>query len=488
MRRLCIALLASILVQCNNPKTPEKSEGFVLNTADQQLLDYLFKDDRSHLPGESVMVIKNGQIQYINHLGLADIEAGKSVSDSTLFKINSISKQFSAMAIMLLVHQGKLTYETKLSEVFPDFPAYGDHITMRHLLTHQSGLWSYYDFIEEGRTEPLLNKEIFEKLKQKDTVHFAAGTEFQYGHTGYALIPLIVEKITGETFPEFMQTEVFEVLEMNNTTIFSPEITIPNRALGYTIRKDSVQFNDESVISAILGSKGVCTTVTDYFKWDQALYSDVLIPKEKLADAFLNWEDAEKTETEGYGYGWNIRFEDSIKVLSHYGETTGFASQVNRVPSLQLTAVLFSNYIGADRNLMHKVNALTSIYSDYKIPMPLDFVMKKAIDENGLTEGLKTYDVLKNDKRYKHEQTTLSFLGALFYRMDRKVEAEGVYRKAILEQPEYFGGYFGLARVQKDKGAIEEAITLYEKVLGLGTDEEGIVEYVERQLVQLRKE
>ncbi|MEL6306235.1 MAG: tetratricopeptide repeat protein, partial [Bacteroidota bacterium] len=163
-------------------------------------------------------------------------------------------------------------------------------------------------------------------------------------------------------------------------------------------------------------------------------------------------------------------------------------SQVNRVPSLQLTAVLFSNYIAPDRNLMHKVNALTSIYSDYKIPMPIDIIMKKAIDEKGLTEGLKTYDALKNDSRYKLEQTTLSFLGALFYRSDRKVVAEGVYRKAIAEQPEYFGGYFGLARVQKDKGALKEAIANYEKVLRLGTDEEGISNYVERQLAEPHNE
>ncbi|MEL6976568.1 MAG: tetratricopeptide repeat protein, partial [Bacteroidota bacterium] len=217
-------------------------------------------------------------------------------------------------------------------------------------------------------------------------------------------------------------------------------------------------------------------------------YSDVLIPKNELEDAFYNWEDQKKTDTTGYGYGWNIRFENGLKVLSHYGETTGFASQVNRVPSLQLTAVLFSNYIAPDRNLMHKVNALTSIYSDYKIPMPIDIVMKKAIDEKGLTEGLKTYDALKNDSRYKLEQTTLSFLGALFYRSDRKVVAEGVYRKAIAEQPEYFGGYFGLARVQKDKGALKEAIANYEKVLRLGTDEEGISSYVERQLAELRNE
>ena len=488
MRAFLLMSLAIFLVQCKNAETFEGQEDFTLNAQDQELIDYLFKDSKANLPGESVMVIKNGEVLFANHFGLANVDINKSVTDSTLFKINSLSKQFSAMALMILVHQGKLNYETKLTDIFPDFPQHGDHINMRHLLTHQSGLWSYYGFIEEGRTEPLLNHEILEKLKQKDTVHFFPGSEFSYGHTGYALIPLIVEKITGETFPEFMQTEVFEVLEMNNTTIFSPEITIPNRALGYIIHKDSVQLDDESVVSAILGSKGVCTTTSDYYKWDQALYSDVLIPQEELEDAFHNWEDQKKTNTEGYGYGWNIRFEDDIKVLSHYGETTGFASQVNRVPSLQLTAVLFSNYIGADRNLMHKVNALTSIYSDYKIPMPIDIMMKKTIDEKGVAEGLKTYDVLKNDTRYKYELTSLSFLAASFYRMDRKAEAEGIYRKAIAEQPDYFGGYFGLARVQRDKGLEEEAIANYEKVLSLGTDEEGISDYVERQLVQLRKQ
>ncbi|MEM8846482.1 MAG: serine hydrolase, partial [Bacteroidota bacterium] len=482
MRAFLMLLLTIFLVQCKHAETSQKQEDMRLSVQDQELIDYVFKDSKANLPGESVMVIKSGEVLYANHFGLADVDTHTSVSDSTLFKINSLSKQFSAMALMILVHQEKLTYETKLTEVFPDFPKYGDHITMRHLLTHQSGLWSYYDFIEEGRTESLLNNEILERLKQKDTVHFFPGTEFRYGHTGYALIPLIVEKITGKTFPEFMRDEIFDPLEMHQTTIFLPEKNLPLRALGYSIEKDSVLLNDESAVSAILGSKGVCTTTADYFKWDQALYSDALIPKEVLEGAFYNWEDQKKTNTEGYGYGWHIRFDNGIKVLSHYGETTGFASQVNRVPGLQLTAVLFSNHITKDRNLMHKVNALTSIYSNYKIPMPIDIVMKKAIDEKGLAEGLKTYDALKNNSRYKIEQTTLSFLGALFYRSDRKEDAEGVYRKAIAEQPDYFGGYFGLARVQRDKGLKKEAIANYEKVLSLGTDEEGISDYVERQL------
>ncbi|MEL6976817.1 MAG: serine hydrolase domain-containing protein [Bacteroidota bacterium] len=168
MRTLCMLLLATFLVQCKNTNPSTEQEGTLLKMEDEQFLEYLFNGSNANLPGESVMVIKNGKVIYSNHFGLANIDANLRVSDSTLFKINSLSKQFSAMALMILVQQGKLTYETKLAEVFPDFPGYGDHINMRHLLTHQSGLWSYYDFIEEGRTEPLLNEEILKKLTQKD--------------------------------------------------------------------------------------------------------------------------------------------------------------------------------------------------------------------------------------------------------------------------------------------------------------------------------
>ena len=132
MRAFLLMSLAIFLVQCKNAETFEGQEDFTLNAQDQELIDYLFKDSKANLPGESVMVIKNGEVLFANHFGLANVETNKSVTDSTLFKINSLSKQFSAMALMILVHQGKLNYETNLTDIFPDFPQLGDHIFMRH--------------------------------------------------------------------------------------------------------------------------------------------------------------------------------------------------------------------------------------------------------------------------------------------------------------------------------------------------------------------
>lgn len=475
------------IVSCLDHKKTISTTEIVINDEDKELIYFLLNDTKPNYPGASIMVIKDGEIQYENNYGLANVEKKIQASSETIYKTTSISKQFSAMALMLLIHKGQLEYTTKLSEIFPDFPKYGKHINMRHLMTHQSGLLSYYDFVGENRKVPLLNKEILERLEHTDSTQFFPGSKFSYNQSGYALIPEIVEKVTGRTFTSFMKVEVFEKLNMNNTFIFDIDKPLNNRALGYSIRNDSIISNDESFTSSIQGSKGVCTSLLDYYKWDQALYSNKLIPLEKLEEAFFNWTDNKKNNKEGYGYGWYVDFENNIKILKHYGTNTGFSSQVNRVPSLNLTVVMFSNRDNNDRTLRYKVDALTSIYSSYEIPMPIEIRMMKYIEQNGLKRGIAFYDEFKNDSRYTHDDRNLSYLGSQYYRMQKLKEAEGLYRKSILERPNYFGGYFGLGRLFKNQGKTKEAIHNYQMVIELGADadEQYIIDYVKSELENL---
>ncbi|MGD1945526.1 MAG: serine hydrolase [Croceivirga sp.] len=484
MKNLNILFILLLTVSCADIPSTDK----VLNDEDAKILAYLFDETSSDVPSYSYFVIKDGVFEIKSSIGYSDLETSTEATPETIYKITSTSKQFSAMALMLLINQGKLTYETTLTEIFPSLPSYCNTISVRHLLTHQSGLISYYQFIEEDRVRPLSNPEIFDILQSKDSTYFETGTQFQYNQTGYALIPLIVEKLSGQPFAVFMKDEIFEKLGMNHSSIYDAQKQPKNRARGYLSNKDSTVLNEKSVTSEILGSKGVLTTVADYYKWDQALYSGALLPKNKLEEAFYHWENHQKTTDGGYGYGWYVDYENGHKVLSHYGSTTGFTSQVTRVPELQLTTGVFSNYEVNVRNLIHKTNALTSIYSDYKVPMPIETLMKMHIDNSNIQKAMAVYDKNKNNKKYKYTSTGVSLLGSEYYRHGKIEEAKALYEKSILEHPEDFGGFFGLGRLAKRNGNMEEAIAFYTKVVKINPDNPGLLSAVKRQLSEMKKE
>jgi len=476
-----------LLLMFTNCKTTSKNNIIQeLATEDNQIIEYLFESYKADQPGINAMVIKEGKIVLNESYGIANINNKIKITPETNFRIASVTKQFTAMAIMILENQGKLKYETKLTDIFPDFPDYGKDITVRNLITNQSGLVDYFEFINEDRVEQYLDKEILDGLMKLDSTNFEPGSKYEYSNTGYAVLAQIVEKVSGQTFPDFMDKEIFQKLNMTSTQIFQLDNPIKNRAYGHSIKNDSIIFKDQSVSSAIQGDGGIYSNVMDYYKWDQALYSNKLLPKEKLEDAFYDWDNNKKTNKEGYGYGWFIDLHNETKVLNHGGGTAGFEHRVSRIPSLNLSVVLFSNRDGNGRNIMHRTNALTSIYSDYKIPMPIEIMMKKEIDQRGINYGIEIYDKLKDNPRYKNKKTTLSYLGFEYRRMQKLKEAESIFIKATEEHPNYFGGYWGLGIIYKNTDEIEKAILNFKKVIELGTeDEEWILDRAKEVLKDL---
>lgn len=459
-------LITLLLTNCSITKAPKIAQ---LHADDLALINYLFSECIGNQPGTSVMVIKEGEIVLEKSFGLANFENKTKTTPVTNYRIASVSKQFTAMAIMILINQGKLTYETKLTDIFPEFPSYGNQISIRHLLSNQSGLVDYFEFIDENRPKQYLDNEILMGLMDLDSTNFEPGLQFEYSNTGYAVLAQIVEKISTLTFAEFMDKAIFQKLGMTHSTIYEANKKIDNRAFGYTLNKDSIVLNDQSVSSAIQGDGGVYCSIRDYYKWDQALYTDQLIPKEQLADAFYDWDDNTRTHKEGYGYGWYVDYQEDIKLLNHAGGTAGFETRISRIPSLNLTVVIFTNTDRHDRDIMHMVNALVSIYSAYKIPMPIEIMMKKEIDLKGINYGNKIYDQLKHNPQYTTEKTTLSYLGFEYRRMGKLAEAEEIFIKATKEQPNYFGGYYGLGRIYIDTKEKEKAILNFQKIMELGS-------------------
>ncbi len=469
MTKLIITLSLFTIASCVvNKGTSDESH----SSKDAELINYLFEDATGNRPGASYSVIKNGKIIDQNSFGLSHVGKKIKSTPETNYRIASVAKQFTAMAIMILENKGKLSYETKLTEIFPDFPNYGKNINVRYLLTHQSGLVDYDEFIIEDRTEQMLDAEVLKGLIKIDSTYFFPGSQYRYSNSGYAVLALIVEKISGGTFADFMAKEIFDKLNMSDTQVFELDESIKNRAYGYSIENDSIILNDQSVTSTIQGDGGIYSNVLDYFKWDQALYTDKLIPLEKLKEAFYDYNNNEKTMEEGYGFGWTIDYHNGTKILDHSGGTAGFESWVKRIPSLNLSVVIFTNRDGHDRHLMHRINGLISIYSDYYIPLPLEIIMKKEIDQKGIIWGVEIYDKLKGNARYRKDTTTLIYLGFEYYRKQEFDNAKELFIKATKEYPDYFGGYYGLGVLNIKLENFDLAIINFQKVIEFGTGDE----------------
>lgn len=291
--------------------------------------------------GASVMVIKSGKIIYNRSFGLADIENKIPATPQTNYRIASVTKQFTAMSIMMLKEDGKLSLNDRLSKFFPSLPAYTSEITIRHMLNHTSGLLDYGDLVAPGTTKPLTDTDVVHLIENMDSTAFKPGSTFAYSNTAYVLLGLVVEKASGMPFGDFLKKRIFQPAGMTHTTVNSMIGSIPERAYGYNLRDGRLKKEDQSLYSYLLGDGGVYSSVDDFYKWDQALYTNKLIKSETSKEIFT--ESSKETPTLAYGYGWYIDEKFGKKRVSHSGGTTGFSSNYVRYPALQFSIIVFAN-------------------------------------------------------------------------------------------------------------------------------------------------
>ncbi len=294
-------------------------------------------------PGGSVVVIQNGKVADLHSYGLADAEAGVRATPRTDYRLASLTKQFTATAIMLLAQDGKLDYDDRVIDILPGFPAYGRDITVRHLLTHTSGLWAYEDFVPDTSTVQVKDRDVLALISRADSTYFPPGSAFRYSNTGYAMLALIVERVSGEPFARFLHDRVFAPLGMSGTVAYEKGIsTVPNRAYGYSRRGDGYVRTDQSPTSAVLGDGGIYTSVSDLVKWDHALESHALVSAEarKLSWTPFVLVDGGKTS---YGFGWFVDEDRGRSRLTHNGETRGFTNAIIRYPDQRLSVIVLTN-------------------------------------------------------------------------------------------------------------------------------------------------
>jgi CubicO group peptidase (beta-lactamase class C family) len=307
-------------------------------------IDPLFSQySQSTAPGASVSVIKNGKVFYSKAYGMANLEEHAPAITGTNYRLASVTKQFTAMAVMILVDRGKFSLDSRLTDVLPGAPTYLHEVKIRHLLNHTSGIVDYEDLIPESQTVQVLDKDVLSLLRSIDSVYFPPGAKFKYSNSGYSLLALVVESVSGQSFAEFLKKNIFAPLGMNHTLAYQQGIsTVDNRAYGYSRSDTGFVRTDQSVTSAVLGDGGIYSSVDDLFKWDQALYSEALVHsslfEEALTPARLN--DGSRTT---YGFGWYVEPHRTTTRYLHEGSTRGFRNAILRMPDQQLTIIILTN-------------------------------------------------------------------------------------------------------------------------------------------------
>jgi CubicO group peptidase (beta-lactamase class C family) len=322
-------------------------------------IDAIFKPLLSpDSPGFAVGVMQNGELIFSRGYGLADLNTRVPITAHTNFRLASVTKQFTAMAVMLLVHDGKLRYDETLTEIFQEFPPYGRKITVRHLLNHTSGLKRYEEIYEKetagtpsDKIRQLRDSDVLRILEQQSSGSFAPGERWEYSNSGYAVLAMVVERVSGKSFSDFLGQRIFDPLGMNHTVAYvNGKNEVPNRAFGYRKASDSEvwTFSDQSPTSAVLGDGGIYTSIGDIAKWDRALSMNTLISKEDMEPALtpvrveggVNLSDGAKSE---YGFGWFLDAYKGHRRVWHDGDTSGFHTSIQRLPADQLTVVVLAN-------------------------------------------------------------------------------------------------------------------------------------------------
>lgn len=334
-------------------------------------------------PGAGVLVIQEGRIVLKKGYGLANLESGSPIEPNTVFLLGSVSKQFTAMAIMILAERGKLGYDDPLSRFFPGFPAYARKITVRHLLNHTSGLEDYEQlFVKLGKISadwPRSIKEPSEKyepsaadalrlLEQQPGLRFQPGAKWEYSNSGYMVLGQIVEKASGRRYRDFLRDVIFQPLGMTETAVYDEtKPKIPNRAASYKQDGDKFANIDYTPLNGIYGEDNVLSTLNDMYKWDQALYTDTLVRQSTLAQAFTPGHLNDNSTTD-YGFGWTVGDRLGLQYVEHGGSWLGFRNFVLRYPRQHFSVVVLSNLAQFDPEV--RANKVARIYLRDQMTLP----------------------------------------------------------------------------------------------------------------------
>jgi CubicO group peptidase (beta-lactamase class C family) len=316
--------------------------------------------------------MKDGQQVFRTGYGMANLELGVPITPEMVFRLASVTKQFTAVATLMLIEQGLLALDDPITRFWPDYPNHGHTITVEHLLTHTSGIRSYTDMPE---WPPLWRKdfsvqELIDYFKDQP-MQFAPGTRWAYNNSGYVLLGAIIEQLSGLSYAQFVQQRIFDPLGMHQSYYDQTLRIIAKRASGYQKGADGYANAAYLSMTQPYAAGALASTVDDLARWDRALASDTLLRPETLARAWTPYQLADGTLTD-YGYGWRIGTWQGRQTMEHSGGIHGFATYVLRIPAAGLFVALLSNNPGATSTelLALKIAALL-LGQPYQEPTPI---------------------------------------------------------------------------------------------------------------------
>lgn len=325
------------------------------------------EQEAQKIPGISLAVCRDGVLVKASGYGLANVELDVAVTPETIFQTGSVGKQFTSMAIMMLVEEGKIGLDDKAAKYIKGAPQAWSGVTIRNLLTHTSGIADY------GGEENTMGKGVINFRKDytedelvqafaKMPMDFAPGEKWSYSNTGYVLLGIIIHRVTGQFYGDFLQERIFKTLGMNSTRIISEADIVPHRSSGYRLVKGELK-NQEWVSPTLntTADGALSTNVLDLAKWDAALYTTKLVKQPSL-DAMWSPAKLNGGKTYPYGFGWDLTKKNDRRAVSHDGAWQGFTMTIARYLDDNLTVIVMTNLDSNNSKPEKIVDELAKLY------------------------------------------------------------------------------------------------------------------------------
>ena len=315
-------------------------------------------------PGAFVYISKNNRAVFKKGYGLANMQSKEKISSTTNFNIGSLTKQFTAFCIVQLAERKQLSLQDKLVKYFPDFnPQTGNLVTIQQLLTHCSGITDHYALTDTSIIKHAGDKDVLNAVMHTGSTYFTPGTKYRYSNTAYCLLALVIEKISGISYNDYIKKNIFTPLAMQHSVVLQTGRPIYKQAVGYDFDSSKKQFNrldaGEAIFFSTEGDGGIYTSANDYLRWYQSLQQPLTHNKtvvQKCRSAQFLIDPLSKL---AYGYGWFVSEKDRAAAVYHTGSNGGFRAIVFTIPSKNYMVTIFSNR--ADINLENLVQQINEI-------------------------------------------------------------------------------------------------------------------------------
>ena len=337
-----MAVLAFAQIGVSAPSRAQSRAGTIQNQTAR--VDALFTDFAAPgAPGAAVVVARGDTIVFAKGYGLADVEGGVVVTPETAFRLASVTKQFTAAAILALVEAGSVRLDDSLGGLIEHVPAYAAGVTVRQLLSHTSGIPDYEPLLGHGDGPQVHDRDVLALLHNAKALHFKPGTSWRYSNSAYALLALIVERVSGESFAAYLRHRIFDRAGMATAVAHVDGVdSVPHRAYGHSGKPGSWQRTDQSRTSAVLGDGGIYASAKELARWSAALDRNTVLTAESF-DAATTPAVLASGAVTSYGFGWFLDKHRGHRRQRHEGDSIGFRTAIQRYPDDGLTVIVLVN-------------------------------------------------------------------------------------------------------------------------------------------------